>query len=444
MKDRTGLFRLGVWSAFWLSVLLGMSSAASAQTCITPPSGLVSWWPGDGTAEDIVGPNDGTLFGNASFAPGFVDEAFSFDGNGDWVDFGSDPIYNFGSDDFTISLWVNWNTLAGPPQLLIEKWDNGPAFEGVEHAGWSLSKLAGGTIHFATGQGGASWTSVNGFPTGIAVGIWNHLAVSRESGQITTYWNSGVIATGFVASFKDTPFPLLIGRRYDSRGLFHNGLIDEVGIFNRALSASEVQAIFNSGSAGKCKADMASVTVTPGQDFYWPLDQATINLNVSGVSDLLGLGAELPYDDARLSFNDGSVAPGAFLDDGSTVEFEDDDNNGMLALSSTRTSGNGASGSGPAITMTFSVADFALPGPVSGTNTLTDLLAVNSTGAQIPFSQVGGLDGAVAVGVAGPDAADSERGAPDRRGRRPAAHRPQLRRHRPSPARPRWATRRSG
>jgi hypothetical protein len=48
---------------------------ASAQTCIHPPSGLVSWWPGDGNANDIADANSGTLMGGATFAPGFVGQA---------------------------------------------------------------------------------------------------------------------------------------------------------------------------------------------------------------------------------------------------------------------------------------------------------------------------------------------------------------------------------
>jgi hypothetical protein len=52
----------------------------SADTCVPPPAGLVSWWPGDGNAQDIIGPNDGTLQGGATFAPGVVGEAFKLNG----------------------------------------------------------------------------------------------------------------------------------------------------------------------------------------------------------------------------------------------------------------------------------------------------------------------------------------------------------------------------
>jgi hypothetical protein len=57
-----------------------------AQTnCTPPPSGLVAWWPGDGNALDLVGTNHGTPFGGATYAPGLVGQAFSFDGIDDVI-----------------------------------------------------------------------------------------------------------------------------------------------------------------------------------------------------------------------------------------------------------------------------------------------------------------------------------------------------------------------
>ena len=47
-----------------LVVLLGI---ASAQTCMQPPAGLVSWWPGEGNAQDIIGDNHGTLQNGATY-----------------------------------------------------------------------------------------------------------------------------------------------------------------------------------------------------------------------------------------------------------------------------------------------------------------------------------------------------------------------------------------
>ena len=64
-----------------LTALTAGSSAA--QTCVNPPSGLVSWWRAEGNALDSAGSNNGALSGGASFATGEVGQAFSFDGTGE-------------------------------------------------------------------------------------------------------------------------------------------------------------------------------------------------------------------------------------------------------------------------------------------------------------------------------------------------------------------------
>jgi len=48
--------------------------------CMSAPIDLVSWWPGDEDAKDVVGDNDGTLQNGTTLVPGIVGQAFSFDG----------------------------------------------------------------------------------------------------------------------------------------------------------------------------------------------------------------------------------------------------------------------------------------------------------------------------------------------------------------------------
>ena len=54
----------------------------------------MSWWPGKENAQDVIGPNDGTLQGGTTFAPGMVGQAFSFDGIDDHVLVPDDPSLN--------------------------------------------------------------------------------------------------------------------------------------------------------------------------------------------------------------------------------------------------------------------------------------------------------------------------------------------------------------
>src|SRR5206468_3561364 len=69
------------------------------------PSGLVSWWPGEGNATDIVGGNDGTWSGPADFRQGTVGLAFGVGGNGAGVVVGNPTTLQL--QDFTIEAWIN-------------------------------------------------------------------------------------------------------------------------------------------------------------------------------------------------------------------------------------------------------------------------------------------------------------------------------------------------
>ena len=71
---------------------------------IEPPSGIVSWWPGDGTPEDIVGESHGTLMNGVSFSEGLVGDAFDFTKPSHWVYGEGEEIADL--QEFTIEFWV--------------------------------------------------------------------------------------------------------------------------------------------------------------------------------------------------------------------------------------------------------------------------------------------------------------------------------------------------
>jgi hypothetical protein len=96
-----------------LGIVVGAPHTAMSQSaCIPAPTGMVAWWPGDGNADDIVGGRNGTLVNGAGFDPGMVGQAFSFNGV-NWVEVPDDPIWTLGTSDFTIDLWVKFNSLSG-------------------------------------------------------------------------------------------------------------------------------------------------------------------------------------------------------------------------------------------------------------------------------------------------------------------------------------------
>ena len=92
-------------------------------SCVNPPSGLVSWWPGDGNTQDISDSNPGTLMGDADYASGKVGQAFDLDGSGDYVFIGNPSNLNM-STVITIDAWVNPSAAPSPGQIatIVNKW----------------------------------------------------------------------------------------------------------------------------------------------------------------------------------------------------------------------------------------------------------------------------------------------------------------------------------
>lgn len=119
------------------ATLIEMPSQTLAE-CVTRPSGLVSWWRGEGNALDSVGGNHGALLNGASFAPGKVGQAFSFDGVSNTVRIAASSNLNVGlGDGFTIESWINpTETGNGHP---IFEWSRDPGGSPYgAHCGWAI------------------------------------------------------------------------------------------------------------------------------------------------------------------------------------------------------------------------------------------------------------------------------------------------------------------
>ena len=61
-----------------LLIPLTRALAQDPTNCVTPPSGLIAWWPGDGNALNLAGANHGTLQNGTTYAAGIIGQAFSF------------------------------------------------------------------------------------------------------------------------------------------------------------------------------------------------------------------------------------------------------------------------------------------------------------------------------------------------------------------------------
>ncbi|MGH7961349.1 MAG: LamG-like jellyroll fold domain-containing protein [Candidatus Binatia bacterium] len=242
-------------------------SQAVAQTCTPPPDDLVSWYPGDGNAFDIQGANDGTRQNGATFAAGKVDQAFSLDGVDDHVSLGNPANLRL-TGSLTIDAWVKPNDFVeGEIKGVVTKWGQNFTSCGAGTTADSYSlylvKQAGVIkpvvfIH----RTDLDEPGLSGGST--PAGVFSHVAMTYDAttGFFALYVNGVQVASsslsplGLCTSDKN----VFIGGEDSGATRRFPGLIDEVEIFNRALSAQEIADIFNAGSAGKCR------TCTPPPD----------------------------------------------------------------------------------------------------------------------------------------------------------------------------------
>ncbi|MDJ0748631.1 MAG: hypothetical protein QNJ11_04055 [Woeseiaceae bacterium] len=229
---------------------------------VSPASGLpglVNSWPGDGNANDVVGANDGTLSGGAGFAPGLVNESFVFDGVDDYMDVGQPIPESAGTVDF----WVR---------------RNGPITAGSDVFVGSVGPNLQRTPSLFVRSGGTLLWEFNGVTVQNAgaplnIGQWHHVAMTWEPAgantQVLVYLD-GVLVDGILSTnATDFQGDVFVGA-YNQNTVakfpeqYANASIDEVDVFDRALTQAEIQAIFNAGPAGKGGITPVSVNVSLG------------------------------------------------------------------------------------------------------------------------------------------------------------------------------------
>ena len=245
----------------------------SAPVCTPPPAGMMSWWPGDGDASDIKGGNHGTLQNGATFAPGMVGQAFSFDGVNAFVEIPNSAPFNPGGA-FTVDGWFyidpNATGNAGDAATLVSKSDYGSSGGGwvllFEDRGPAIGSKA---LHFEVYGGGGIFARARSADNLVTNPGWYHIAAVFDvaaAPQAKIYLNGSLVAT----STETTPavlannFNVRIGAAYAGAHDRFNGLADEVEFFNVALTQDQTQAIFAAGSAGKCKCTTVQIDIKPG------------------------------------------------------------------------------------------------------------------------------------------------------------------------------------
>jgi hypothetical protein len=210
---------------------------------------MVSWWPGEGNANDIRDENDGTLQGGASFDTGKVGQAFNFDGSNDYVNVPDSNTLD-GMSELTVDAWLKREQFGTLQMIVVKGQLNG---DDTSSYGLWFDPANNDRVSWAVD----TTTGLNTVVSSQSIidnTTFHHIVGTYKDGEIALYID-GVLGQSAPLSgtVRDTSDPLTFGKRsHPTAPDYFGGLIDEVEIFNRALSESEIQAIFYADSAGKC------------------------------------------------------------------------------------------------------------------------------------------------------------------------------------------------
>lgn len=220
------------------------SLSLAAQAYSPPASGLVSWWRAENNALDSAGANHGTGVSGLAYGSGLSGTSFALDGIGGHVQVPASSSLNVGSGNgFTVGMWIrpaSYNL-----QDLFE-WNNGAGFIGV-HMTLNVPNLGGGEGSVwanlvDSGGGDHPLSSTTGL---ISTNAFQHVALSYDklSGQAKLYINGTTVASANLGTFTpQTSSDAFFGIRPSGpfTGIWYGGLMDEVTLYNRALTDGEV------------------------------------------------------------------------------------------------------------------------------------------------------------------------------------------------------------
>lgn len=202
---------------------------ACETTC---PNGMVSYWTFNvGDAHDDYNGNHGTVNG-AVPETGLIGGAMSFDGMDDYIEIPSVSLY-----ELTFTAWLKVNDPYNINNKRIFTLTGGSHFYALQgNSGSSLSYVVDGN-------------EVNEYEWAFPYNEWTHITVTYSGSTVKVYKNGQLEEIGSLSGSPITG-TFYIGGTDIYGGGYWDGLIDEVAVFNRALSDSEIQQMYNNGLNG--------------------------------------------------------------------------------------------------------------------------------------------------------------------------------------------------
>ena len=250
-----------------LSIVVVIMCIAAREVHADIQDGLISYWPldegGGTTAYELVNGLDGSLNGDPTWVAGKVAGALDVDGAGDFVSCGFDSLL-MPEQEIALQAWVYVHDYVYYEAIVANLHDTGDS-----EGGYWLGTYEGG--YFGWGITTVDQTLVYQWtPAVYAENTWYHLVATYKSGEMRLWVNgsleNGIDLTSMTGNLDYTEAPdygFLIGRYQDNDETYEsNAIIDEVAVWNRALTPVEVDELYNGGSGNPVMGGSAYVRVT--------------------------------------------------------------------------------------------------------------------------------------------------------------------------------------
>ena len=220
--------------------VLNVETAGIHNDSVSSDGCVLNLWL-EKNATDMSGNgNDGTIYG-ATNTTGLVGWGMEFDGVDDYITIPNDASFNFsGTDNFTICSWIKSNVVVDTSSS--DRWYRIVGKLG-SNTGYLLSYETWGGRYIFRLSNGSSIDQAN-YVTSTSLD-WNHLCGNFNYTDMAIYFNGVLVSSESWTMGDIVPQDGDLKIGYSSSLYTWNGTIDEVLIFNRSLSATEIQTIYN-------------------------------------------------------------------------------------------------------------------------------------------------------------------------------------------------------
>jgi chitodextrinase len=265
---------------------------AAQNTAPTITETLVAYYPFSGHTNDITpfknnASNQGAIAAKDRF--GKSNKAYHFNTSAAITAANSTPL---NSPQTTVSLWVNVTELPGQGEVYLA------SFGGWQER-WKISLPSHGKPVFTTNHANGISDMDSGDGNELVPGTWTHLVMTHDGTTDKIYINGTQVAEKeVVGDLNNTSHPFGMGYDPIDKANYFNGALDEVQMYNVALSAEEVAALYAAQSVAPMDADTEAPTAP--LNLTATVMNTTVNLNWNAAMDNEGVIAYNIYQDNQL------------------------------------------------------------------------------------------------------------------------------------------------